>query len=177
VTGRNGFFFVSKFSFATPGSGGVPAACYGNPSGSRFFIGISDQSVSAATLVNDPAGNRVGLSYIWATGGTQNTKYQSNWLLSSKNNVTEFTGDSTMNFQTGYYRFSMYCQPYPNNGVIYWQLDDLIRLSGCAGAITGNLPVNSTAMRMMASFNNCSGGAKSIGTNVLYSEIPMSIFD
>lgn len=168
MVGRNGFFFVSKFALNTPGIAGTGTA-YGSPSGSRIFIGLTDQALATAMLVNDPAGNRVGLSYVWSTGGTQTTRYNLNWLITSKDNTTEFTGVCPMTFQTGFYRFSMYCQQWPNNSPIYWQLDDLIRASGCAGIITGGLPLGATAMRPMVGLCNVSG-VKNIRTAVVYTE-------
>lgn len=172
MTGRNGFFFTCQFGLNTPWASGLNTSVYGNPSGSRFFCGLSDQTFTNATLTNDPGGNRIGLSYVFCSGGTQPARYDQDWVISSKNNVTQFTGDTAMLFQTGLYRFSMYCQPFPNNTSVSWQLDDLLRGTGVAGQMTGSLPIGSTALHPGVYINSCSG-VKSVKCSSLYCEMPM----
>lgn len=168
VVGRNGFFFSTTFSIA---DGNNITGAYGATSGSRFFIGMTDQSATASIITNDPAGNRVGLSYIAASGGTQTDRYDRDWLISAKDNSTQFTGTTSMNFMTGFYRFSMFAPPFiTNNTGVYWQLEDLFRGSGTAGIITGNLPIGSTQLRPQTMLCAVSGGARNMRVNVLYTE-------
>ena len=71
----------------------------------------------------------------------------------------------------------MYCQPYPNNTWINWQLDSFLGGSGVGGTITGSLPVGSTAMRPIVSLNGGGSGIKSINTAVVYVETLASPFE
>lgn len=168
MTGRNGFFFTTTFALA---DGNNATGAY-TLSGARFFAGVTDRTTSATVITNDPAGNRAGLSFVWATGGTQANRFDGNWLVSSKDNSTELTGNSTMNFQTGFYRFSMYCQPWTtNNSGIYWELDDIIRQSGVQGIITGRLPVGSTALAPNVYVCAVSGGARNLRIVNVYTEV------
>lgn len=170
----NGFFFVTKFLLNQAYASGLNIGTYGAPSGSRIFVGLTDQAVATQTQLNEPAGNFVGLSYLWASGGAAGTgQYQQNWSVRSRDNVATSTGDIGMVFQTGYYRFAMYCPPFPGNTQVYYQLDDIMRGSGVKGQITQNLPVGSTAMRGMAAIGFVSG-VKTIGTSVVYQETPNS---
>lgn len=161
VSPYNGFFFVSKFAF--PNTTGLYI-----PSGCRFFCGLTDQTLATQVNSIEPAGNRVGLQFIRATGGDgRQDRFDTNFQITSKNNVIPFTGDTNMNFNTGLYAFYMFCPPYPNNSGIYWQLNHLSMGSGITGLITGNLPVGSTAMRMGCFIRNVSG-IKNIRTQILY---------
>ncbi len=171
----NGFFFVTKFLLNSVYASGLNIGPYGAPSGSRIFVGLTDQAVATQTQLNDPAGNYVGLNYLWASGGAAGTgAYMQNWAVRSRDNVATTTGDIGMVFQTGLYRFAMYCPPFPNNTRVYYQLDDILRGSGVKGQITGTLPVGSTAMRGMAAIGFVSG-VKAIGTSVVYLETPNSL--
>lgn len=171
----NGFFFVSKFLLNTDWGSGKATSSYGAPSGSRIFVGMSDQAVATQTNLNDPIGSYAGLRYLWASGGAVGTgQYMQNWAISSRDGTNAFTGDIGMTFQTGLYRFAMYCPPAPANQIIYYQLDDILRGSGIAGQITTRLPAGATALRGMAAIGFVSG-VKSIGTSVIHLETPNSI--
>jgi hypothetical protein len=175
--GRNGFFFVSKFALLSNWASGLAIGTYGNPSGSRIFVGLSDQALAASVNANEPAGNRIGLQFLWASGGSVGTgQYMQNWAITSRNNVATTTGTTSMNFQTGFYRFAMYCKPWPDNNTIWWQLDDLIRGSGCSSIVTATLPIGSTAMRPIAALGVFSG-IKTISTSVVYVETPGTPLD
>lgn len=178
VPGLNGFFFSSKFMLTTAwGTSGRATSSYAEPSGCRIFVGLTDQAVATQVGLNEPAGNMIGLNYLWASGGAVGTgQYMQNWAIRSRNNVATTTGDIGMNFQTGFYRFSMFCRPFPNNGVVEWEMMDLIRGSGVQGFTTGTLPVGSTAMRPMTALGFVSG-IKVIGCSALYVEKQGSFFD
>lgn len=159
--GRNGYYMMARFAIT-----GNSVGEWSNPSGSRIYVGMG---------TNDPNGSNIGvgngtfLSYIWATGGTNPDKYYSNWMITSCSSSTEFTGACAMNFNTGFYKFGLFCPPYPNNGTIYWQLDDLINNSGCQGSITGQLPIGNNAMMPLISINAVSG-VKNVMSSMLYAE-------
>lgn len=170
----NGFFFVSKFSLTGNMPGVSPLGGGYGSSGTRLFIGLTDQAVAAQVQLNDPIGNFVGLQYLWASGGAVGTgQYMQNWAITSRNNVSTSTGNTSMSFATGFYRFGMFCPPFPNNGTIFYQLDDLIRGSGIQGTITSTLPVGSTAMRAMVAQGFVSG-LWPLGIQCIYTEIPSS---
>lgn len=171
VLGLNGFFYTTKFMLNTAwGTSGRATSSYGEPSGCRFFAGLTDQAVATQVGLSEPVGNHIGLTYMWASGGTVSTgMYWQNWAIRSRNNVSATTGHTTMSFQTGYYRFSMFCKPFPNNTEIYYELRDLLRGSGIDGSWTQTLPVGSTAMRPMVALGFVSG-IKVLGCHNLYVE-------
>ncbi len=170
VLGLNGFFFSSKFILNTAWASGRATSVYAEPSGCRIFVGLTDQLVATQVSLNEPIGNFVGLQYLYASGGAVGTgQYMQNWAVTSRNNVATSTGNSAMSFQTGFYRFSMYCPPFPNNTTVNWELKDIIRGSGVVGTITNTLPVGSTPMRPMVAIGFVSG-LKAIGFTTLYVE-------
>lgn len=175
VTGRNGFFFTSVFSFSDGTAGQGSTGAYANASGSRFFIGLTDQTFATQLVLNDATGSRIGLNFTSATGGLQANLFDTNWIIESKGNASTLRVDSKMQFQTGFYRYSMFCPPFPNNGTVWYQLDDILRGSGVAGAINtaAALPVNTTALRTAAGICNASGVAKNLRVNNLYVETPL----
>lgn len=176
--GYNGFFYSTRFGF-TGGSVGE----FQNPSGLRFMAGLIDSPGVSTFFVPGPAtGNSIptghhycGLNYMWATGGAGGTldRYYQNFMVTTADGTNEFTGNSTMSFNTGVYRFTMYCQPYPNNGFIQWQLDDLLHKTGCAGTMTNNLPSGQIGLVPFVAFNNISGGPQKTPFMIdLYLETP-----
>ncbi len=174
VGAGNGFFFVSKFSLTGNMPGVSPLGGGYSTSGSRIFVGLTDQAVATQVQLNDPIGNFVGLQYLWASGGSVGTgQYMQNWAITSRNNVSTSTGNTSMSFATGSYRFGMFCPVHPNNGTIFYQLDDLGRGSGIQGTITSTLPVGSTAMRALAAIGFVTG-LWPLGIQCLYTEIPSS---
>lgn len=177
VPGLNGFFFSSKFILNTASGNGHPQSSYGAPSGCRIFVGLTDQAVATQVGLNEPAGSMIGLNYLWASGGAVGTgQYMQNWAIRTRNNVATTTGDIGMTFQTGFYRFSMFCPPFPNNNAVQWEMMDLIRGSGVCGTTTATLPVGSTAMRPMTALGFVSG-IKVIGCSTLYVEKQGSYYD
>jgi len=176
TVGNNGFFFTCKFILNTAwGTSGLATSSYGAPSGCRIFVGLTDQAVATQVGINEPIGNMIGLNYMWASGGVAaNTgAYMQNWAIRTRDNVVTSTGTTAMVFQTGYYRFSMNCEPFPNNNFVTWELVDLLRKSGVNGQVTANLPVGSTALRPMVALGFVSG-IKVIGSSMLYAEKPVS---
>jgi len=166
----NGFFFTSSFVLDSTWASGLAVGTYAAPSGSRIFVGVTDQAVATQTNLTHPVGNWVGLRYMWASGGSVGTgEYWQNWAVGSRNNSQAYTGHTAMAFQTGAYRFSMFCPKPPGSNMIYYQLDDLIRGSGVQGIITSNLPTATTAMRPLVALGFVSG-IKRIGTKNLYFE-------
>lgn len=171
ITGAgNGFFFTCRFALA---DGINPTGAYLQPSGSRIFIGLTDQTSTTSTQLNNPAGNRAGLSVLYASGGAAANVFDTNWAWSVRDNTTELRQSMGWAFQTGQYRFSMYCPPFQAGlatSGIWYQLDDLLRGSGMTGVMTGYLPVGTTALGPVASITTISGGARNIKINSIYCE-------
>ena len=171
ITGAgNGFFFTCRFALS---DGINPTGAYAQPSGSRIFVGMTDQTSTVITQTNNPAGNRAGLSFLFASGGAAANVFNTDWRWTVKDNTTETTGSLGWAFQTGAYRFSMYCPPFQagrDASGIWFQLDDLIRGSGVTGIMTGQLPIGTTALGPVASITTISGGARNIKINSIYCE-------
>jgi hypothetical protein len=88
-----------------------PDASYntsGAATGSRIFVGMTDQTAAIACGTDDPTGNRVGFQRISATAG----KTQANWFVTTKDNVTETLVDTGVVFTVAHlYEFLIGCAP------------------------------------------------------------------
>lgn len=167
-TGKNGFFFLSKFLLT--GTNGINI--YGAPSGSRIFVGLSQTSSIFNFNTGSSAVAACGLAYTWATGGAGIADvFDTNWkLFVGGGNGSTYT-DSTMNFNTGVFQFAMYCPPFPNNNTMWWQLDDMLRGSGVGGIFQNSAiyPAGNTYMFPFVGLNTITG-TKTIGNIATYVE-------
>lgn len=134
-------------------------------SGSRAFVGFTDQTMAASVGLDNPAGRRAGFSYISSgVGGNQTT-----WFFSTKDNVTEsrvntnlpFTGDSV-------YRFYIYAPKASTN--IYWEAQNLMNDTYVSGVTSSNLPTSNIFLRGGFQIQKLSSSARNIAMDRVYLE-------
>lgn len=174
---RNGFFLSCRFvlpdatgSYITGLQGG---GVNGQPSGVRIFVGVTDQTLALVLNSNVPTGQRIGLSFIRATGGGQGLQAARNdntFQIITADNISQYSGDTSIAFNSGAFQFNIYMPPAPNNGGAFWRLDDYSRGIYSTGIVTGGLPNVGTPLRAAAGVFSLSG-AKNIRTCGLYAEV------
>jgi hypothetical protein len=135
TNGSNGFFFFTRFGTTTTVGYGAGAT------GSRFFMGMSDQTLSTTMVgADNPNGNYAGLQYSTNRGDT-------NWMCVTKDNTTQSTPVSTgVAFAAGK-QYDTYVYTPPKGTTIYMRIDN--NTDGTTGECTmsTNLPVATTALR------------------------------
>lgn len=122
-------------------------------SGTRIFVGLSDQSAAVPITREDNfAGNHAGFQYCYASGvGTR--RQDDNWVFATKNNVTQTLITGLACLPECVYDMHFYTvAPDDNIAFEMWNLTSGYYHSGMA---VTNLPLNNTAMRphaVLASF-------------------------
>jgi hypothetical protein len=157
VAGANGFFMNIR--------GALQDASYGSgATGTRMFIGMTDQTIATSVASQNPAGNRVGFSYDTGRGDT-------NWMVSTKNGGTETLANTGMVFSPAKaYDWYVYVPPYPNNSTIYWRIDNVTDDTTAEGSTGATLPTGSVALRAGQSIRNLSAVARTISYQRIYVE-------
>jgi hypothetical protein len=139
VAGANGFEFSSRLAFsdASYNESGVTT-------GSRIFIGLSDQVFASAVVNADAptAGNYCGFRRNHVNAGQLHT----NWQFVTRDGVTISTVDTGVPFLTGkVYDFRIFCGPQSN--AIGWTIINLTNNTETSGTVVTNLPTAAAAMR------------------------------
>lgn len=137
IVGSNGFFMAQKLAF--------PDGSYnetGVTTGTRIFVGMTDQAMSTAVLANNPVGNRFGFSRIHVNASLTDT----NWFITSRDGTNETRVDTGMAFTAQkVYQFYLFCKPQGNE--IFWRIDNVTDGTSFEGSTTATLPTNTVAMR------------------------------
>lgn len=118
----------------------LPDASYnssGATTGSRIFAGWANQTHATISAADDPAGFRLMFQRHHVNGG----KTQTNWFVSSKDNVTENLIDTTLPFIIGkWYRMVLHLPFLSGSGRYYWHLWNLTDSTEASGSSTTNPP-------------------------------------
>jgi hypothetical protein len=139
TSGANGFFFVSRI--------GTDPAGYGSgATGGRVYVGLTDQTTSAMTNSDNPAGNYAGFQYSTARADT-------NWQFITKNAVTQNIVNTTLPM-TANKLYDVYIYTAPQGASIFWRIDNLTDGTTQEGSTATNLPVNTISMRGQAYVQN-----------------------
>lgn len=124
--GANGFFYNVRI--------GLPDTSYGaGATGSRFFVGLSNQTMAASVGADDVASSHhCGFVYSTNRGDT-------NWMFATKDATTQTLADTTMPFAAEkVYDFYVYCKPMGT--VIYWRIDNITDGTTREGNTSTTLP-------------------------------------
>jgi hypothetical protein len=131
-----GFFFNARLAF--------PDSNYnetGASTGSRIFVGLTNQTMAVSVGTNNPAGTRVGFQRLHVNGSTTDT----NWFISSRD-ASEDRVDTGLVFTPEcVYDFYLFCPP--NGSFIGWRIDNITLGTSESGTITTQLPTVGTFMR------------------------------
>ena len=173
VSGRNGTFLVSRFALTDATGTYATTGTAVNPTGLRFFLGVTDQTLAVTLNTTNPAGNYAGFQFCRCTGVPSRTDGTFKFVY--KNNSVQTIQDCGMTFNSGLYQGFIFFPSYPNTGSIYWQLynyDNSMKKISVSGVTTGTLlPLQNTQMRAAIGIANGSTAAKNIRTQILYTEV------
>lgn len=152
-TGSNGFFFQSRMMFPTATS-----------TGALYFIGLTSGTMAASVSADNPAGSNIGWQYSTARGDT-GWKFMTN--VSPAQTVSATILPMAVN---AVFDFFIYCPPHPNNGTVYYRVDNITAGTTAEGSATATLPAGTTALRAGFQMNNVNAGVKNIRMSRLYVE-------
>lgn len=157
TAGSNGFFFYARLYF--PGS----LASYADTTtGSRIFVGMTNQTMATAVGSDNPAGHRAGFSLAPARDTTA-----FNWKFSTKDNTTESVADLGVAFAASkVYDFYIYLAP--QGTTVYYRLDNLTDSVTTNGSTSSNLPGTTTALRAGFQIATLNAVAKNVRMQKLY---------
>jgi hypothetical protein len=152
--GSNGFFFQARMSFPT-----ATSSTY------RVFVGLTSGAGAASVSADDPAGDNAAFQYSTSRADT-------GWKFMTKDGTTQNVSASLLPFSTtSVYDFFIYCPPYPNNGTIYYRVDNLTASTTAEGSTSSNLPTGGTSLRAGFFLRNITGAtARNIRISRLYVE-------
>jgi hypothetical protein len=137
-----------------------PDASYnesGAGTGCRIFVGLSNQNVATSVGSDDPAGHRAGFQRISVNGG----KTQTNWQISTKDNVTEDLVDTGVPFVAGNV-YDLELALLPGSVGVWWRIIDWTAETITTGTTTDRLPGEGVALRMMAVLRSVNAVARNL---------------
>jgi hypothetical protein len=151
--GSNGFFFQARMAFPDATSTGI-----------RAFVGFTSGTMAASVSADNPAGSGVGWHYSTSAAYT-------GWKFMTDNGTTMSTSSTMLPFQqNAVFDFFIYCPPYPNNGTIYYRIDNLTASTTAEGSTSTTLPAGTTALRAGFQINNIAASARNVRLSRLYVE-------
>ncbi len=157
TAGANGWFFFARLYF--PDS----LASYAHlTTGSRIFVGLTNQTMATAVGADNPVGHRAGFSLVPARDTTA-----FNWKFSTKDNTTESVADLGVAFAASkVYDFYIYVAP--QGSTIYYRLDNLTDSVTTNGSTSSNLPGTTTALRAGFQIATLNAVAKNVRMQRVY---------
>jgi hypothetical protein len=143
----------------------------GASTGSRIFLGLTDQTGTTSVGADDPAGHRHGFQRINVNGG----KTQTNFFMTVKNGTTEAILDSGVALvQNNVYDFYVFVRP--GGGYPFGQIFNLTAGTGSGPMIdvsgAASIPGATTYMRATASLRTINATARTLGIHRVGVEIP-----
>lgn len=155
VVSCGGFFFVTRLWY--------PDADYGTgATGSRHFVGFTDQTMAVSVGSDNPAGSRLGFTLSTNLGETD-------WMFTSKNGTTETRVSTGMEFTVGKL-YDFYIFAPPGGAVVYWRISNLTDQISVEGSATVNLPGTGTYMRAGFQLSTLTTTARNIRMKKIYVE-------
>jgi len=160
VSDAAGFFFNCRLA--------LPDNSYnenGTSTGTRIFVGLTNQTMAVSAGSNDPVGVRIGFSRLHVNGSTTDT----NWHITSKDNTTENRFDTGLVFTPEcVYDFYLFCPP--DGSFIGWRIDNITLGTSQEGTTNSNLPLAGTYMRAGFQLQTVNAVARNIRMQRVYIE-------
>jgi hypothetical protein len=154
--GSNGFFFQARMAFPDATSTGI-----------RAFVGFTSGTMAASVSADNPAGSNIGWQYSTVRGDT-------GWKFMTRDGTTQIVSSTILPFQqNAIFDFWIYCPPYPNNGTIYYRIDNLTASTTAEGSLVSTVYVSlagATALRAGFQINNIAASARNVRLSRLYVE-------
>ncbi len=152
----NGGFFVAQRLW-------YPDANYGSgATGSRHFVGVTDQTMAVSVGADDPAGNRIGVAM-------STNLSETNWMLTTKNGATETRASTGMAFAVSkLYDFYFFFPP--GGSTAYWRIDNLTDSTTAEGSTSATLPGSGVYMRAGFQLATLTTTARNVRMKKIYVE-------
>jgi len=158
----NGFFFNARLGFPDSDYNGTVAS-----TGSRIFVGLTNQTMANSVASDNPAGHFVGFFRRHVGTGTQDTT----WQLATKNNSSLNLLDTGCTFNADtVYDFFLFCPPAPNNSIIFWRVDNVITGESFEGSVATFLPDTNIWLRGGFQLQTINAVARNIRMQRVYIE-------
>lgn len=158
--GANGFFYNARLAY--------PDSSYnetGASTGTRTFVGLTNQALTVSSSADNPAGHYCGFMRRHTDTGEKDT----NWKFVSKNNVDQIIVDTGLEFlPEKVYDFYIFCSPQGNE--IHWRIDNITDGIIRDGSVTDNLPGNNIYMRGVLSLQTVNAVIRNIRMQRVYME-------
>lgn len=154
-----GFFFNARLAFPDTNYNETGAS-----TGSRIFVGLTNQTMANSVGSNDPAGIRAGFTRIHVNGSTTDT----NWFLTTKG-ASESRVDTGLAFTPEcVYDFYLFCPP--DGSYLGWRIDNLTLGTLQSGQTITELPTVGTYMRAGFQLQTVNAIARNIRMQRVYIE-------
>jgi hypothetical protein len=151
--GSNGFFFQARMAFPDATSTGI-----------RAFVGFTSGLHTASVSADDPAGSGLGWQYSTSRGDT-------GWKFMTDSGSTQTVSSTILPMEVGaVFDFFIYCPPHPNNGTVYYRIDNLTAGTSAEGSTSTTLPGGTTPLSAGFQINNVNSGTRSVRVSRLYVE-------
>jgi hypothetical protein len=155
-----GFFFNARLAYNQSNYDETGAS-----TGSRIFVGLTDQTMAASVASNDPTGNRIGFSRIHVNGSLTDT----NWFITSKDGLNENRIDTGLVFTPEcVYDFYIFCPP--DGSFIGWRIDNITLNTSQEGIVDFNLPTVGVYMRAGAQLQTVNALSRTFRMQRIYIE-------
>lgn len=155
VASCGGFFFVTRLWY--------PDANYGaGATGSRHFVGVTDQTMAVSVGADNPAGSRLGFAL-------STNLSETDWMFTSKDGTTETRVSTGMTFVVGkLYDFFIYARPGATT--VYWRIDNITDDTTFEGEAMTTLPGTGTYMRAGFQLATLTTVARNVRVKKIYVE-------
>ena len=152
-TGSNGFFYQARLAFPDATSTGLLA-----------FVGFTSATMAASVASSSPTGSYVGFQYSTQRGDT-------GWKFVTRASAAQTLSSTLLPFGVNTIMdFFIYCPPYPNNGTVYYRIDNVTASTTIEGSVATTLPAGATQMRAGFQINNITANARNVRMGRVYVE-------
>ena len=152
---NGGFFFVCRLWY--------PDANYGTgATGSRHFVGVTDQTMAVSVGADNPAGSRIGFAM-------STNLAETNWMFTTRNGTAETRVDTGVVFAVNnLYDFYIFISA--GSTTVSWRIDNLSTGSITEGSTTSTLPAAATYMRAGFQLATLTTAARNVRMKKIYVE-------
>jgi hypothetical protein len=152
--GSNGFFYNARLAFPDATTTGLLA-----------FVGLTSATMAASVVALNPiASSTIGFQYSTQRGDL-------GWKFVTNNGGTPTVSSVVLPFGVSKVMdFYIYSPPFPNNGVIYYRIDNITDGTTAEGQATLTLPAGGTLLRPGFQINNVTANVRNVRLGHLYVE-------